>query len=192
MKFFTLEQARDQELELAPPSASLVDDFMLTCAHPLSLTDPATHWQRYQLMDFVRRHPGGVEPGDGLLTRWPGYHFWLRLLPVYQPVVPIAGTISLRLGQDDELTRYWGHVGYGVFPPARGHHYAERACRLILPLAKRHGLDVLWITTNPDNAPSRRTCERLGATLVDIVDIPVGHFLYQKGERQKCRYRVRL
>jgi tagatose 1,6-diphosphate aldolase len=61
-----------------------------------------------------------------------------------------------------------------------------------MPLARRHGINPLWITCNPDNHASRRTCERLGATLVEIVPVPVGHTLYQRGEREKCRYRVDL
>jgi tagatose 1,6-diphosphate aldolase len=50
----------------------------------------------------------------------------------------------------------------------------------------------LWITTNPENAPSRRTCERLGGEYVDTVDVPPGHPLFQRGERRKCRFRLAL
>jgi hypothetical protein len=42
----------------------------------------------------------------------------------------------------------------------------------------------LWITCNPDNWPSRKTCEYLGATLVEVVDLPKESALYQRGERQ--------
>jgi tagatose 1,6-diphosphate aldolase len=79
-----------------------------------------------------------------------------------------------------------------VYPPARGRHYAERAARLLLPLARRHGMSELWITCNPDNAASRRTCERLGGELVEIVPIPPDHAFYSRGERAKCRYLIRL
>ncbi|MGC4032889.1 MAG: GNAT family N-acetyltransferase [Tepidisphaeraceae bacterium] len=160
MQFFPPEHRTDGDLQLVAPAARFVDDFLLACAHPACRPDPATHWTREQLLMFVHHHPNGTfghRPGD----RWPGYHFWMRLSPLSEPPVPFAGTVSLRLGDDDELKRYWGHIGYGVFPPARGQHYAERACRLILPLAKKHGLEELWITTNPDNIASRRTCERL-------------------------------
>ena len=37
--------------------------------------------------------------------------------------------------------------------------------RLLLPLARRHGLQTVWITCNPDNWASRRTCELAGAEL---------------------------
>jgi tagatose 1,6-diphosphate aldolase len=59
-----------------------------------------------------------------------------------------------------------------------------------LSLAGRHGIDPLWVTCNPDNFASRRSCERLGAQLVEIVPVPLKHPLYQRGEMEKCRYRV--
>ena len=96
--------------------------------------------------------------------------------------------MSLRVGEQEELRLYYGHVGYAVFAPARGRRLAARAVRLILPLARRHGMHELWITTNPDNAASRRTCERLGASYVETVDVPRGSSLFARGERQKCRY----
>ena len=42
------------------------------------------------------------------------------------------------------------------------------------------------ITCNPDNLPSRRTLERLGGDLLEIVDLPPDNDMYQRGERQKC------
>ena len=189
MWLFGAERRIDGDLELVAPAARHIDDFLLACAHPQCWADPATHWTRDQLCGFVQRHPNGTF-GHHAGDRWPGFHFWMRLMPVSRPIVPFAGTISLRLGTDDDLVRYWGHVGYGVFPPTRGQHYAERSCRLILPLAKQQGLHEVWLTTNPENIPSRRTCERLGATLVEIVDVPESHPLFRKGDRQKCRYRI--
>jgi RimJ/RimL family protein N-acetyltransferase len=63
---------------------------------------------------------------------------------------------------------------------------------LLLPFARRHGLKTIWITCNPNNWPSRRTCERLGATLVEIVPLPPDNDQYIAGEREKCRYRIEL
>lgn len=48
------------------------------------------------------------------------------------------------------------------------------------------------ITCNPDNVPSRKSCEKLGLTLLEIVDIPPHINLYQMGERQKCIYEWNL
>ena len=77
-------------------------------------------------------------------------------------------------------------------PPARGRRYAERSCRLLFPLARAHGIKTLWITCNPDNFASRRTCERLGMRLIDTVPVPDTDPLYARGDRVKCRYRIEL
>jgi tagatose 1,6-diphosphate aldolase len=114
-----------------------------------------------------------------------------RMLPRWgegPPPIEIAGGISLRVGNNPDLEMYGGHIGYNVYPPVRGNHYAERACRLLLPLARAHGLRRIWITCNPDNFASRRTCERLGCRFAEIVPVPPEHPLYQRGDIEKCRY----
>jgi predicted acetyltransferase len=102
------------------------------------------------------------------------------------------GTATLRVAGGDYFERYAGQIGYGVEPAHRGHHYAARACHLLFQLARVRGMTMLWITCNPDNVASRRTCELVGGELVDIVDVPAELDLYREGDRQKCRYRVRL
>ncbi|HVF85253.1 MAG TPA: GNAT family N-acetyltransferase [Abditibacteriaceae bacterium] len=102
------------------------------------------------------------------------------------------GSISLRIGDTPFLTMYAGQIGYGVEPAFRGHRYAARSVQLLLPLAHRHNLNPLWITCNPDNWASRKSCEIAGAQLVEIVDLPVNCDMYRGGERRKCRYRIEL
>lgn len=103
-----------------------------------------------------------------------------------------VGTATLRVGNTEYLERYAGHIGYGVDFGHRGKRYAARTCQLLFHLARCHGMKLLWITCNPENVASRRTCERIGGELVDIVDVPPEVDLYREGDRQKCRYRVRL
>ena len=160
--------------------------------HPLCINDPAVKSTRQDLLGYLQRHPRGrheAEPANG---RTAMYTFWMRLLPRFNPTIEIAGRIALRLGDTEDLRMYLGHFGYNVYVPARGNHLAERACRLLFPLAKKHGMTELWITANPDNIPSRRTCERLGAKYIDTVPLPEGHPLYMSGDREKCRYRIDL
>ena len=42
----------------------------------------------------------------------------------------------------------------------------------------------LYITCNPDNIPSRKTCEKLGLILEEIVDLPEDNEMYKEGERK--------
>lgn len=123
-------------------------------------------------------------PADPTRNYAPAYHFEMRVTGT------LAGTIRFRVGDDDDLRLYAGHLGYGVEPAARGHRYAARSIRLLIPLIARHGFEEIWITCDPANAASRRTCELAGAELVDIIDLPPDNDQYLDGERQKCRYRL--
>jgi tagatose 1,6-diphosphate aldolase len=182
----------DGELELVKPSDRFVEDLLISCTHPATRSGDPEHGSttRHEIEKFLAANPDGHIIADPVKGNVPVYHFWLRLSPQSRPAVPMAGTVSLRVGDSSDLKIYFGQVGYNVFPPARGHHYAERACRLLFPLARHHGLRPLWITTDPDNAPSRRTCERLGGMMIEVVDVPPGHILYARGQRRKCRYRI--
>jgi RimJ/RimL family protein N-acetyltransferase len=196
----------DGELSLVVPQLWHLSLAMAAARHPLSIADrnqPRTTLR--QMQEFIESVPGGHQDGEGA-DRVPAYHFFMWLdrparesgragqpMPTWgegDPPVTIAGGIGLRIGNTPDIERYIGHIGYNVYSPVRGNHYAERAVRLLLPLAARHGLATLWITCNPDNAASRRTCERLGCELVEIVDLPEDHLLRQRGETQKCRYRL--
>jgi len=184
----------DRELELVLPEDRWIDQMLIGCRHPRTRDEEAEQaaTTRQQLVELVRTAPGGREPADFLRGKVPCYHFWMRLREQYEPPLPMAGSISLRVGHNRDLELYFGHIGYGVYPPARGRHYAERACRLLFGLAGRHGLNPLWITTDPANLASRRTCERLGGVLVGVVDVPPDHMLYARGQKRKCRYRINL
>lgn len=103
-----------------------------------------------------------------------------------------VGQLTFRLGDTQWLTHYAGHVGYHIYPPFRNRGFATQACRLLEPLALAAGFSTLWVTCNPANVGSRRVCEKLGAELMGIVDLPPGNDMYEAGERQKCRYRWRL
>ncbi len=101
------------------------------------------------------------------------------------------GRINLRLGESPCIYVY-GHIGYHIDPPWRGHHYARRACRLIVPVMLRAGKRTVVITCDPDNAPSRATCEHLGCTLERTVDVPDWIRKRWSISRTKCRYIWRL
>jgi tagatose 1,6-diphosphate aldolase len=103
-----------------------------------------------------------------------------------------VGIVNFRAQEHPMLELYRGHIGYNVAPGHRGKHYAERAVRLLLPFIRRHGFSTIWITCNPENKPSRRTCERLGAKLVEIVPLPDTEEMFARGDRMKCRYRLDL
>lgn len=98
-----------------------------------------------------------------------------------------AGYVSLRIGESPALY-YLGHIGYRVFERHRGNGYAARAVRLMMPLLRKRNLRSVVITTNPDNAPSRATCEKLGCTLENTVQVPLRFRGLCLGAAEKCRY----
>lgn len=184
----------DRDLELVAPDARWVDEHLKACHHALTRAYLPQHANATQdsFMGFLRANPGGHQAGNAAQDTVPAYHFWMRVRPEYYPVLGIAGAIALRIGQGPNLDLYFGHIGYHVYPAMRGHHYAARACRLLFGLARAHGFGKLWITCNPDNIASRRTCEWLGGKLIDIVPLPPDNLLYQQGDREKCRYLIEL
>lgn len=116
----------------------------------------------------------------------PTYHFNMK----QAGSLVVIGSINLRIGTPDRIVLYRGHIGYSVKPEYHGHRFAARSVRLLMPLAVAHGLNPLWITCDPDNLASRRTCELAGAELVEIIEVPADEEMYQRGIRQKCRYRL--
>jgi tagatose 1,6-diphosphate aldolase len=118
----------------------------------------------------------------------PTYHFTM----VHANTGEEMGRINLRTETNRMIELYAGHIGYRVHRSHRGHRYAARSVSLLLPLARRLAIDPLWITCDPENLASRRSCELAGAELVEIVDLPPDYGGYELGQRQKCRYRLLL
>lgn len=122
-------------------------------------------------------HLARTTPRDDALRHVATYHFEMRIHG------RAAGGIRLRAENDFDVETYAGNIGYNVHPEFRGRRLAERACRLLVPLARAHGFRSLWITCDPSNIASHKTCARLGAELVDMQPHPAG---------PKCRYRFSL
>jgi len=81
------------------------------------------------------------------------------------------GQISYRDGES-RYVYYYGHIGYHINPGSRGHRFAFRACRLIIPEIRMSGKSSVIITCDPDNIASRKTCEALGCVLERISPVP--------------------
>ena len=116
----------------------------------------------------------------------PAYHFAICNLEGTK-----MGTCDLRLGHNDKLY-YGGNIGYRVEEPYRGHHYAGKACLLLFELAKKHELEYMIITCNPDNYLSRKTCEYAGGKLLEVVELPPDSDMRERGETEKCIFRFEL
>lgn len=131
------------------------------------------------LLEFVDAAPHPVH-------KVPAYRFRM----VHEGSGEEIGGINLRVGSTPHLELYAGHVGYAVHPEHRGHRYAARGLRLLMPAARQLGIHNLWITCDPENEASRRTAELAGAEFIEVVDVPTNCVIHQAGHKRKCRYRL--
>ena len=104
----------------------------------------------------------------------------------------ILGACDLRIGHN-ENTFYGGNIGYQVLEEYRGNHYAAKATKLLFDLARKHNMEYLYISCNPDNLASRKTCERLGGEFLGIFILPENNEMRTlMGETHKCVYKYLL
>jgi predicted acetyltransferase len=73
----------------------------------------------------------------------------------------IIGMIDLRRDLNDFLKDF-GHIGYSVRPTERRKGYATEMLRLVLEIAKRHGLERVQLSCKRSNSPSVRTIIKNG------------------------------
>jgi tagatose 1,6-diphosphate aldolase len=128
---------------------------------------------------FVGTFPGN--PARGLV---PGYHF----LILHTKTRRELGHINFRVGHTEHVMNYAGHIGYEISRRHRGKGYAQQACRALAPFV-REFYDEVIITTDPDNHPSRKTIERLGAILIETLPVPPHDPVYESGSRMKLRFK---
>ncbi len=102
------------------------------------------------------------------------------------------GNCDFRVGYTDDIY-YGGHIGYEVDEEHRGHHYAAKACKLLFELARKHEMEYLYVTCNPDNWPSRKTLEYLNGELLEIAELPEDNDMrVEDGETEKCVFKFEL
>jgi predicted acetyltransferase len=94
----------------------------------------------------------------------------------------IVGRTYLRHRLNDRLRRDGGHVGFGVRPRFRGRGHGTAILRRSLGILASMGIDEALVTVAPDNVASRRTVERCGGRLQDVVTVGL--------EQRRCRYWV--
>jgi RimJ/RimL family protein N-acetyltransferase/SAM-dependent methyltransferase len=113
--------------------------------------------------------------------------------PYYQFVINAdgkwVGGIFVRIGYSIRI-HYSAQIGYWIDDESnRNRGYMTKALLALKPFLKKCGFKHVLISNDENNAASRRVCEKIGATLIDVVDTPVWSGLYQKeGQRRTSRY----
>lgn len=98
-----------------------------------------------------------------------------------------VGQCGIRM-QKNEENYYLGNIEYEILPYSRGNHYAEKASRLLARVASYYNVDSLIITANPENKPSIKTIENLGASFIEIKKVPKNTRLYRGGNQYVSIY----
>ena len=132
--------------------------------------------------DQVRLRFVTVVPGDPPSGLVPYYHFL-----IVTGGDDVAGHINYRLGETEHVRLYAGHIGFVISETFRGRGLAYQACRAIAPFIRSIRRTVI-ITCDPDNYPSIRTIERLGARWIEEVTVPPHDPQFLGGSRRKRRY----
>ncbi|HTV76631.1 MAG TPA: GNAT family N-acetyltransferase [Steroidobacteraceae bacterium] len=121
-------------------------------------------------------------PDGSTVPRLPGFTRWLW-------DGEFCGAIGFRWQRGTEALppHCLGHIGYAVVPWKQGRGYATQALKQLLPQAAAEGLRYVEITTDPDNAASRRVIEANGGILVETFLKPK-----QYGSTPALRFRIFL
>ena len=135
-----------------------------------------------RLTDREGKGPPVVLPDGTTVPRLPGFRLWLW-------DTEFCGSIGFRWRPGtSELPPYFlGHIGYAVVPWKEGLGYAKLALKLMLEHARDEGLEYVEITTDPDNAASRRVIEVNGGVLIERFRKPE-----QYGGCDGLRFRIAL
>lgn len=131
-----------------------------------------TQWEEYVALCHRVDHFAGTKPG------WVPSTLLLAIVDN-----EVVGRSSIRFVLNEYLLREAGHIGYGVLPEHRQRGYATEILQQSLVIARSHGVERVLVTADEDNLASRRTIERCGGQLENIVP-----GLETGDGKPKCRY----
>jgi predicted acetyltransferase len=121
-------------------------------------------------------------PDGSTVPRLPGFHLWMW-------DGEFCGSISFRWqpGTSELPPHVLGHIGYAVVPWKRRRGHATRALALMLEEARREGLEYVELTSDENNAPSRRVIVANGGVEHERFTKPAAF-----GGKPSLRYRIVL
>ena len=154
------EAAREQLSQIAADPAGFV----------ISLDDPDAIGEPIRL------------PDGSQVPRLPGFARWIW-------DGAFCGSFGFRWqrGTSALPAHVLGHVGFAVVPWKQGMGYAKQALALMLPEARRQGLNHVELTTDPENVASRRVILACGGKLVERFRKEVAY-----GGSEALRFRIEL
>lgn len=99
------------------------------------------------------------------------------------------GRISMRIGSNFN-SYYNGNIGYEIEENFRGNNFSLKACKLVLQVAKAHGMKEIFLACDENNIPSYKTIEKLGGELIEITKPPKTYFAYRENMKKQRIYKL--
>lgn len=103
----------------------------------------------------------------------------------------VVGSCELRYASIEVLPLA-GNISYTVFEAYRGRGFATEAVNLLCEMARKNGMNEVWITCDSSNVASIGVCRAVFATHVDTVDTAFDAALAQRNVDSIERFRIRL
>lgn len=126
-----------------------------------------------------------IDKNNGNADELPYYYYDIYLKSENKRI----GKISIRIGHNKH-SYYNGNIGYEINESDRGKKYSLNACKLVLQVAKYHGMNYLYLTCDDSNVPSQKVIEYLGAIYLETVVPPKDYIFYYDGMPAHKIYRL--
>ncbi|ADZ93098.1 GNAT family N-acetyltransferase [Marinomonas mediterranea] len=120
-----------------------------------------------------------AEPGGELV---PYFHFRIIIKNGTD-----VGHINFKVGNTRHIIMCVGHIGFEIEEKYRGNAYAYYACKALKPLILQHFKKII-LTSDPENRPSLKTIEKLGARYLEEIEVPPDDPSYKSGSLRKKRF----
>ena len=139
-------------------------------------------------IDYIQEHykyNSNIHGSGGLHKYIDNYEAWLDKLEedyIIEPTeerVPartyflvresdnrLIGMINIRTALNERLSKFGGHIGYGIRPTERGKGYNKINLFLGLKICDEYGIDKVFMDADLDNPASWKTMEALGGKRV--------------------------
>lgn len=145
--------------------------------------------RKAEAIDYIEEHyknDSNINGSGGLHRFLDDYEGWLEKLEKDYNMVPneervpartyflirendnrIIGMINIRTALNERLSKFGGHIGYGIRPSERGKGYNKINLYLGLKVCKEYGIDKVFMDADLNNPASWKTMEALGGVRVN-------------------------
>lgn len=143
--------------------------------------------ERFDHLEGDRLVLSVIEKNNGDEQRLPYYYYNIQEKSSRQCI----GKISVRIGHNYH-SYYNGNIGYEIDESSRGHNFAGEACRMVLDVARYHGMKYLVLSCENDNIPSIKTIQSLNSIFLESILPPEDYFAYYEGIKPHNIYKLDL